>query len=111
MKIAALALLPLALVVACGGQRRAAYIRVVEPDGRAYYAENGKSMYTDAGGFVTFRDLVTAESVELANGKYSAVECTEDEVANAQVTWLDNPKVMPVGEYDPEHGSDPSIWN
>lgn len=110
MRNAALVLLTVSLTVACGGGKRALYVRVVEPDGRAYYAETGRSMYTDAGGFVTFRDLVTRESVELANGKYSAVACTEDEVGVAQTTWLRNPKKFPTGEFDPENGSDPSIW-
>ena len=110
MRTAALALLVVSLVVACGGGKRSLYVRVVEPSGRAYYAETSRSMYTEAGGFVTFRDLVTRDSVELANGKYSAVACTEDEVGTAQATYLRNPKKMPTGEFDPENGSDPSIW-
>ena len=110
MRTVALVLLAVPLLNACGGGKRSAYVRVVEPDGRAYYAETGRSMYTDAGGFVTFRDLVTNEAVELANGKYSAVACTEDEVAKAQTTWLQNTKTFPTGEFDPENGSDPSIW-
>ena len=111
MRTVLLLLPPLLLAVACGGGSRAAYVRVVEPDGRAYYAETSRALYTDAGGFVTFTDLVTDEPVELANGKYSAVACSEEEVAQAQTKWLENPKRPPTGTYEPEKGSDPSIWN
>jgi len=100
------------LLVGCGGsQKRAQYVRVVEPTGRAYYAETGRSMYSEAGGFVTFRDLVTRDEVKLTNGRYSATPCSEDEVANAQTTYLDNPRKMPEAEFDREHGMDPRVWN
>jgi len=105
-------LLATLLAGGCGGsQKRTQYVRVVEPTGRAYYAETSYALYSEAGGFVTFRDLVTREDVRLTNGRYSATPCSEDEVASAQTTYLQNPKKMPQSEFDREHGLDPRVWN
>ena len=102
----------LALVLAaCGGRRRVEYVRVVEPNGRAYYTHTTNAIHSEAGGFVTFKDLVTKEDVRLPNGKYSAVPVSEDEVARAQTEYLANPKRKPQGKYEPEEGADASIWH
>ena len=86
-------LLTVVLAVGCGGStKRTQYVRVVEPTGRAYYAETSYAMYSESGGFVTFRDLVTRDTVKLTNGRYSATPCSEDEVADAQTKWLQNPE-------------------
>ncbi|MHC4937410.1 MAG: hypothetical protein ACYTHK_00390 [Planctomycetota bacterium] len=105
------ALLLVLLTVACGGKRKHYYVRVVEPGGRAYYTHTTNALYSEAGGFVTFRDLVTKEDVRLSNGKYSAEPCSEDAVAEAQTKYLANPKKKPQGTYAPGEGSDGSIWD
>ncbi|MEM8883261.1 MAG: hypothetical protein AAGD14_04260 [Planctomycetota bacterium] len=93
----------LALVaVACGGKVKRYHVRVVEPDGRKYYAHTDTTLYSEAAGFVTFRDLVTGENVKLTNGDYSAEPCSDEEVNKAQIAWLDNPNKPPMGEYNPE---------
>ena len=107
----AVLLLAAFLATGCGGSKRAQYLRVVEPDGRAYYAETSRAMYSEAGGFVTFKDLITSEKVRLTNGRYSATPCSEDEVAKAQTTWLQNPKKMLQSDFDRENGMDPRVWD
>jgi len=106
------ALLPaLLLAAACGSSHKyVQYVRVVEPSGRAYYAETSYALYSEAGGFVTFRDLVTSDTVKLTNGRYSATPCSEEEVADAQERWLQDPKKPLQSEYDPEKGMDPGVW-
>lgn len=99
------------LLVACGGKRKHYYVRVVEPDGRAYYTHTTNALYSESGGFVTFKDLVTKEDVRLSNGKYSAEPISEDAVAAAQTTYLGNPKKKPQGTYAPGEGSDGSVWD
>ena len=98
------------LLAACGGRRRVEYVRVVEPNGRAYYTHTTNAIHSEAGGFLTFKDLVTKEDVRLSNGKYSAVPVSEDVVAAAQSAYLANPKKLPEGKYEPEEGADASIW-
>jgi hypothetical protein len=101
----------LLLPLACGGSpKRTQYVRVVEPTGRAYYAETSHALYSEVGGFVTFRDLVTRDEVRLANGRYSATPCSEDEVAKAQTAFLQDPKKPAQSEFDPEKGMDPRVW-
>ena len=99
------------LLVACGGKRRYYYVRVVEPDGRAYYTHTTNALYSETAGFVTFNDLVTHEDVRLSNGKYSAEPVSEEVVARAQTEYLGNPKQKPKGTYDPGKGSDGSVWD
>ncbi len=83
---------------------------MVEPDGRAYYTHTNKALYTESGGFVTFRDLVTKENVRLVNGKYSAAACPQDEVDKAQVDYLENPRANPKAEFVPGQGMDGEVW-
>jgi hypothetical protein len=96
--------------VSCGGKRQRYFIRVVEPTGRAYYTHSDKALYTESGGFVTFRDLVTKESVHLVNGKYSAAACPQGEVEKAQVDYLGNPRAKPKAEYVRGQGMDGEVW-
>ena len=103
-------LLALALL-ACGGRSKAYYVRVVEPDGRAYYVHTQDALYSESAGFVTFRDLVTREDVRLPNGRYSAEPCSEEEVSKAQVAYLGNPRKKPKATYTPGQGSDGSLWD
>ena len=101
----------LALVLfACASKPKRYFVRVVQPDGRAYYTHTDKALYTESGGFVTFRDLVTKEDVRLVNGKYSAAPCPPGEVEKAQVDYLENPRRKPTGEYVPGEGAGPEVW-
>jgi len=108
--LAILAVSVSALAVSCGGGVRTPYVRVVEPKGRMYYAETSRALYTEAGGFVTFRDLVTGEEVRLTNGRYSAIPCSLTEVDKAQSTYIQDPTKVPTGAYDRTEGQDPSVW-
>jgi len=101
-----LALLPLA----CGGKARSPYVRVVDPGGRAYYTHTSNALYSEAAGFVTFRDLVTREDVRLANGRYSAEPVARAEVSRAQDAYLADPTKAPEGTYVPGQGADGSLW-
>ncbi|MHC4953150.1 MAG: hypothetical protein ACYTGZ_04615 [Planctomycetota bacterium] len=107
--IAALSLVAL-LLVGCGGGTRSPYVRVVDTKGRMYYAETSRALYTEAGGFVTFVDLVTGEEVRLTNGRYSALPCTVSEVDKAQSAYIQNPTKVPSGTFNGAEGQDPSIW-
>jgi len=99
------------LALACGGKARASYVRVVEPGGRAYYTHTTNALYSEAGGFVTFRDLVTREDVRLANGKYAAEPVSEDEVTRAQNAYLADPKKTPSAPFDRAKTGDTAIWH
>lgn len=104
-------LLAILLLAACGGRSRHYYVRVVDQDGRAYYTHTTNALYSEAAGFVTFNDLVTHEDVRLSNGKYSAEPVSEEVVSRAQREYLGNPKKKPTGTYDPQKGSDGSLWD
>lgn len=106
----ALAVLTLIAVSCGGGKPQRYFIRVVEPTGRAYYTHTDKALYTESGGFVSFRDLVTKEKVHLVNGKYSASPCPQGEVEKAQVDFLENPRAKPKAEYVPGQGMDREVW-
>jgi hypothetical protein len=99
------------LLAACGGKSRSYYVRVVEPDGRAYYTHTSNALYSEAGGFVTFRDLVTREDVRLANGKYAAEPVGEGEVEAAQSKYIADPRRKPEAEYHPDKVGDASVWD
>lgn len=93
----------LAAVAACGGGAQSPFVRVTADDGRVYYARMEISLYTEAGGFLTFRDLVTKEDVRLKNGSYTALECPPEEVDVRQREFIDDPTKRPMaGDYEPE---------
>ncbi len=96
--IAVLACL-VALLVPVAGCRTtppSPYLRVVVPNGRVYYAYEGRTLHSEAAGFITFRDLVTRETVKLKNGQYVARECTQHEVDVRQQEYLDDPSRPPM---------------
>lgn len=89
------------LLAACGGAR-SPFTRVTADDGRVYYARTDFTFQTEAGGFLTFRDLVTREDVRLKNGTYTAAECPPEEVDVSQRRYLDDSSRKPMaGDYKP----------
>jgi hypothetical protein len=95
-------LAPLLLAAACGGPR-SPYVRIMADDGRVYYTHEELALHSPSGGFLTFRDLVTREQVQLKNGTYRALECPPSEVDIRQREYLDDPTHKPViSDYEPE---------
>jgi len=72
------------------------YLRVVVPSGRVYYAHEDRLLRSEAGGFLTFRDLVTREHVQLKNGEYVARLCPQREVELRQREYIDDPDSVPM---------------
>lgn len=92
----------LLLLAACGGMT-SPYARVMADDGRVYYTRMEIAFRSESGGFLTFRDLVTKESVRLKNGSYQALQCPREEVEVRQVEFLDDPTKVPMAsDYEPE---------
>ncbi len=95
-------LLFLVLSAACGGAR-SPFARVTADDGRVYYTRMDLSFHSESGGFLSFRDLVTRESVRLKNGTYTALECPPQEVEFRQIEFIDDPTKVPMAsDYEPE---------
>lgn len=93
----------LLLAAACTGGAESPFVRVTSDDGRVYYARMELSFYTEAGGFLTFKDLVTKEDVRLKNGTYTALECPPQEVEIRQREYIDDPTRVPMAsDYEPE---------
>ncbi len=84
----------LLLVAACGGPK-SPFIRVTAKDGRVYYARQDRALHSPAGGFLTFRDLITREQVRLKNGSYVALGVPPQEVSIRQLEYLDDPSRVP----------------
>ena len=85
------ALIPLLLVAAACSAPRTNYLRVIDIDGRVYYADGTKSLLSRSGGFIMFRDMITREPIRLKNGTYSAVACPPAEVRHQQEAYMENP--------------------
>ena len=47
-----------------------------------------RTLHSEAGGFLTFKDLVTREPVKLENGTYVALICPRSEIEIRQVEYL-----------------------
>ena len=91
--VAAIALL--LSTVACSTGQPSEFVRITAANGRVHYANTNRSIHSEAGGFLTFRDLVTKESVRLKNGTYKAEFCPRAEVEIRQVEYLRNPDKKP----------------
>ena len=86
----------LLLAGACSRTPPSNFVRITDQQsGRVYYANTDRSIHSEAGGFLTFRDLVTKESVRLPNGTYAAEFCPREEVEIRQVEYLRNPDKKP----------------
>ncbi len=86
----------LAPLACCASRPQSPFLRVTADDGRVYYAHVDRSIHSEVGGFLTFRDLVTREQVRLKNGGYTAQMCPPDEVRVRQVEYLENPSKKPM---------------
>jgi len=94
MRLPLCLLLP--LLACCAARPQSPFLRVTADDGRVYYAHTERSIHSEGGGFLTFRDLVTREQVKLKNGSYSAQMCHPDEVKVRQVEYLQDPTKKPM---------------
>jgi hypothetical protein len=83
--------------VACS-RPHSPFVRVTADDGRVYYADTQKTIHSEGGGFLAFRDLVTRESVRLKNGTYRAEECPPGEVQVRQDEYIADPSRKPRAE-------------
>jgi hypothetical protein len=90
-----LCLLLLPLLAACASAH-SPYSRVTADDGRAYYARVDLTFRSEAGGFLTFKDLVTKEDVKLKNGTYAEEECSSEEVEYFQRRYIEDPDKKPM---------------
>ncbi|MDH3592328.1 MAG: hypothetical protein OER88_10645 [Planctomycetota bacterium] len=92
---------PLAIVLSClvgacaSSQPESEFVRITADTGRVYYANHHRTIHSESGGFLTFRDLITKESVRLKNGTYVAKFCPRGEVEVRQVEYLRNPTRPP----------------
>jgi hypothetical protein len=94
-------LLAAALAAACS-RPDSPFVRITADDGRVYYADTTKTIHSESGGFLAFRDLVTREGVRLKNGSFKAEQCPPNEVQVRQDEYLADPKRLPRAEdYEP----------
>ena len=87
-------LLPVLLLPACKSPP-SPYLRITEDDGRLYYAARARTLHSDSGGFLAFKDLVTREAVRLKNGTYRSEDCTAADVDDAQQAFMADPTQKP----------------
>lgn len=86
----------LLVVAGCfGGREASPYLRITTQTGRLYYAHADRTLYSESGGFVTFRDVITREDVRLKNGTYFTEACPVAEVDAQQQAFLDDPTKPP----------------
>ncbi len=101
MRAVALALLALLPVACRTPEPPSPYVRITTTDGRIYYAEHLNTLHLSRGieegepGFLTFRDLVTRETVKLQHGTYRSNLVPVQEIEVRQREYLDNPDKPP----------------
>jgi hypothetical protein len=78
------------------------YLQLKVESGRLYYADSRTWMRSRSGGFLTFRDMVTGESVRLAEGSYEAVPVTYAEVERARDRYMYHPSQPPHVDNTPQ---------
>ena len=92
----------LLLTTACQrGQPPSPYLRVTEDSGRIYYADQRTLFHSPTAGFLSFRDLVTNESVRLPEGTYRRQEVPFSEIELWRQRYMYNPSRRPHVENDP----------
>jgi hypothetical protein len=84
-------LLPLLLVAAACAAPRTNFLRVIDIEGRVYYADGTKTLISQSGGFIMFKDMITREPIRLKNGTYQAIACAPEEVTQQQTNYMENP--------------------
>jgi hypothetical protein len=92
----------LLLLLAACASTPSPFLRVTADDGRVYYTRGEYALRSEAGGFLTFRDLVTHEDVRLKNGTYEAISCPPEEVDARQRRYIDDPSRKPMAGDFPE---------
>ncbi len=84
------------LLAACGPKPpQSPYVMIVHVTGRVYFGDLRNTLSSDTGGFVSFRDLVTAESVRLQAGSYTTRETDWARVEQARKAYMYNPSKPP----------------
>lgn len=86
---------PLLVLVAACSTTQSPFVRVTHETGRIYYTRMETALHSPGGGFLTFRDLVTRETVKLRDGTYLAQECPASELDIRQQEYLDDPSRVP----------------
>ena len=95
-------LLAVLAAMACGGGPRSPFVRVMADSGRVYYADMRRTLHSESGGFLSFRCVVTSDTVRLKDGSYRALECPKSEVAARQRQYLRDHKNPVASDYEPE---------
>ena len=91
----------LLLAAACQkGKPPSPYLRVTADTGRVYYADQRTMFHSPTAGFLSFRDLVTNESVRLQEGTYRGQEVPFSEVERWRHRYMYNPSRRPRVEND-----------
>jgi hypothetical protein len=85
----------LLLLAAACSTTQSPFVRVTHETGRIYYARMETALHSPGGGFLTFRDLVTRETVKLKDGTYLAQECPASELDIRQREYLEDPSRVP----------------
>jgi hypothetical protein len=84
------ALIPVLLLIAACSAPRTNFMRVIDIDGRVYYADGNKSLISQSGGFIMFTDMITREPIRLKNGTYTAIACAPAEIDRQQQVYMDS---------------------
>ena len=71
------------------------YLEITTDTGRLHYADTRNMLHSSAGGFLSFKDLVTGEQVRLAEGTYSPTAVPFDVVERARNDYMYNPSRLP----------------
>ena len=71
------------------------YLQLKVKSGRIYYADTRHMLQSPTGGFLTFKDMVTAESVRLPEGSYEPVPVPFSEIERARDRYMYNPSQPP----------------
>ncbi|MFQ5845262.1 MAG: hypothetical protein ACE5JG_09780 [Planctomycetota bacterium] len=96
MSAAARRLLPALLLAAgCAHSPLATDLRLTTRDGRINSARAACVLDSPAGGFISFRDLVTREQVRLPLRTYLVDFCEQAEVLDQQHAYIDDPDSVP----------------
>ena len=91
----------LLLTAACQkGKPPSPYLRLTADTGRVYYADQRTMFHSPTAGFLSFRDLVTNQSVRLQEGTYRSQEVPFSEVERWRLRYMYNPSKPPSTEPD-----------
>ena len=84
------------LLAACGPKPpQSPYIMIVHISGRVYFGDLRNSLSSETGGFLSFRDMVTGESVRIQQGTFSTKETDWTRIEQARKAYMYNPSNPP----------------